>query len=146
MVQEDKKMTMEEIRMRIKGGSKDLRSRMVGFSKWNAEELRSKYAKALRGETVGTRKVGQNKWSDALKSWNSDRPTWAIPKKGTREHGEVVQIMNSRKAKSAKQSKGSRVKPAKVEVVSDVESDIEDSRVKVDTKPKRGRGRPAGRK
>ena len=33
------------------------------------------------------------KWIEALKKYNASKGKWNIPKKGTREHGEVMSIM-----------------------------------------------------
>ena len=35
------------------------------------------------------------KWTDALKIWNADKPSWSIPKKGTAGYNQVKKIMNS---------------------------------------------------
>jgi len=35
------------------------------------------------------------KWTDALKIWNADKPSWSIPKKGTAGYNQVKQIMNN---------------------------------------------------
>lgn len=34
------------------------------------------------------------KWTDALKIWNADKPSWSIPKKGTSGYYQVRQIMD----------------------------------------------------
>jgi hypothetical protein len=34
------------------------------------------------------------KWTDALKIWNADKPSWSIPKKGTAGYYQVRQIMD----------------------------------------------------
>ena len=35
-----------------------------------------------------------NKWITALKTWNSGREKWCVPKKGTPEYDEVRKIMD----------------------------------------------------
>ena len=42
-------------------------------------------------------------FNDALKLFNTDKSKWTIPKKGTTEYNEVMQIMNDLKSKNAKQ-------------------------------------------
>ena len=38
-------------------------------------------------------------WIAALKEWNTDKDIWTIPKRGTPEHGEVMEIMATLKKK-----------------------------------------------
>ena len=33
-------------------------------------------------------------WMEALKKFNAGKGEWCVPKKGTREHKEVISIMN----------------------------------------------------
>jgi hypothetical protein len=33
------------------------------------------------------------KWMEALKKFNAGKGEWCVPKKGTREHAEVISIM-----------------------------------------------------
>ena len=37
-------------------------------------------------------------WIEALKKWNSGRPKWMMPKKGTPEHAEVMAMVTPKKS------------------------------------------------
>lgn len=37
-------------------------------------------------------------WVSGLKEWNAGKGTWCIPKKGTKEHAEVMEIIKRKKA------------------------------------------------
>ena len=48
-------------------------------------------------------KKGENKWMDALKKWNNEvnKGKWCVPKKGSKEHAEVLKMMGEKpKAKA----------------------------------------------
>jgi hypothetical protein len=136
MVEEDKKLTANEIRAHIKG-SKELKSRLSGYSTMNIDDLRSAYARAVKGEVVSERKKSDNVWNSALKEWNKGRASYSIPKKSTKEHAEVMALVE--KLKNPPKTKGSKVVPVVVEPVSDENSEPEENLAKVDTKKKRGR-------
>ena len=35
-------------------------------------------------------------WIEALKQWNSGRPKWSIPKKGTQEYADVMAMVTQK--------------------------------------------------
>lgn len=43
-----------------------------------------------------------NFWLEALKVWNKKNKRYTIPKKGTKEHAEVVKLMDKMKNKAKK--------------------------------------------
>ena len=43
-----------------------------------------------------------NTWIRALKIWNKDKPKYTVPKKGTKDHKEVMQISNKLKTSKTK--------------------------------------------
>jgi len=51
-------------------------------------------------------------WTEALKKWNANKPTWCIPRRGTADHAEVRALMNIKKEKPVPKTKPkSKAKP-----------------------------------
>ena len=69
-------------------------------------------------------KKGENKWMDALKKWNNEvnKGKWCVPKKGSKEHAEVLKMMGEKpKAKQAPKKitiKKAVAKPAPIKLAS----------------------------
>jgi hypothetical protein len=49
------------------------------------------------------------RWVDALKVFNQGKSSWCIPKKGSKEHAEVMEIMS-------KPAKPTKIEPAKIKI------------------------------
>ena len=50
------------------------------------------------------------KWMEALKKFNAGKGEWCVPKKGTREHKEVMSIMNGKTLYTGTRQEQKRIK------------------------------------
>ena len=50
------------------------------------------------------------KWMEALKKFNAGKGEWCVPKKGTREHKEVMSIMNGKTLYTGTRQEQTRIK------------------------------------
>lgn len=85
----NKKQMMDFIRT-----NKKYKQSLSGYSKMQKEELRTNLKRVMNGEVVSKRAGGKpSPWLIALKEWNKDKATYSIPKKGSKEHDEVLALM-----------------------------------------------------
>ncbi len=49
------------------------------------------------------------KWMEALKKFNAGKGEWCVPKKGTREHAEVISIMQGNTVYTSTQQEQKRI-------------------------------------
>ncbi len=57
---------------------------------------------------------GGTKYTDALKQYNEGKPAWCIPRKGTKLHEELLQIMNAPKKPTRKLRKAPAQAPVEI--------------------------------
>ena len=84
---------------------------MAGYSNMNVDDLRNTLDKALRGQEVQPRK--ENKWQNALKTCNTGNSSFIIPKKGSDQYKEVIDIMNGTRKQPTSRPEGEEVLPRK---------------------------------
>ena len=92
---------------------KKLKTNMAGYSSLKLIDLRNTLEKALRGETPNPRKKSENKWQNALKTYNEGKSGFIIPKKNSVEYNEILDIMNGTKKELEVMPKRGRGRPRK---------------------------------
>ena len=75
------------------------------------DDLRNTLEKALKGENPNPRKKSENKWQNALKQYNDGNSSFIIPKKGSDQYNEVLDIMNGVRKQPTSRSEGEEVMP-----------------------------------